>query len=277
MSAKGSIRQRVITALLVTPCAIALILLTPTVALAAIISVLCLIASWEWTRLAGMRSRPVRAVLVTLCALLMIALWLNKGSLFWWATIAVGAAWWFVAVLWLKNYSFAAAPTRENTAIKLAAGLVTVYPAWVALMQIHAQQPRYHTWAIYALLLVWGADTFAFLSGRRWGKRKLAPNISPGKTTAGVWGALIGSAIVAAIGGWLLDVRGMQLFALVVLALISVLFSVVGDLFESVIKRHANVKDSGALFPGHGGVFDRLDGVFAALPIFALGKSLLGL
>ena len=71
--------------------------------------------------------------------------------------------------------------------------------------------------------------------------------------------------------------RGIQLVAIVVLALISVLFSVVGDLFESVIKRHANVKDSGAMFPGHGGVFDRLDGVFAALPIFALGKSLLGL
>ena len=179
--------------------------------------------------------------------------------------------------LWLKNYSFAAAPTRENTAIKLVAGLVTVYPAWVALMQMHIQQPQYHTWALYSLLLIWGADTFAYISGRRWGKRKLAPNISPGKTTAGVWGALVGSAIVAAAGGWLLDVRGIQLVALVVLALISVLFSVVGDLFESVIKRHANVKDSGAMFPGHGGVFDRLDGVFAALPIFALGKSLLGL
>jgi phosphatidate cytidylyltransferase len=211
------------------------------------------------------------------CTLLMIVLWLTKGSLFWWGTITVGAAWWFIAALWLKNYSFAAAPTRENTAIKLVAGLVTVYPAWVALMQMHDQQRDYHTWALYSLLLIWGADTFAYITGRRWGKRKLAPNISPGKTTAGVWGALIGSAIVAGVGGWLLNVRGIQLFAIVVLALISVLFSVVGDLFESVIKRHANVKDSGAMFPGHGGVFDRLDGVFAALPIFALGKSLLGL
>ncbi len=277
MSAKGGIRQRVITALLITPCAIALILLTPTVALATIIAGLCLVASWEWTRLSGMRSRPLRAVLMVFCALLMIVLWLTKGSLFWWGTIAVGAAWWFIAALWLKNYSFAAAPTHENTAIKLVAGLVTVYPAWVALMQMHDQQRDYHTWALYSLLLIWGADTFAYVSGRRWGKRKLAPNISPGKTTAGVWGALIGSAIVAGVGGWLLNVRGIQLVAIVVLALISVLFSVVGDLFESVIKRHANVKDSGAMFPGHGGVFDRLDGVFAALPIFALGKSLLGL
>jgi phosphatidate cytidylyltransferase len=277
MSAKGGIRQRVITALLITPCAIALILLTPTVALAVIIAALCLVASWEWTRLAGMRSRPLRALLMVFCVGLMTALWLNKGSLFWWGTIAVGAVWWFIAALWLKHYSFAAAPTRENTAIKLVAGLVAVFPAWAALMQIHDQQRDYHTWALYSLLLVWGADTFAYISGRRWGKRKLAPNISPGKTTAGVWGALIGSAIVAGIGGWLLNVRGIQLAAIIVLALISVLFSVVGDLFESVIKRHANVKDSGAMFPGHGGVFDRLDGAFAALPIFALGKSLLGL
>ncbi len=277
MSAKGGMRQRVITALLITPFAIALILLTPTVALAVIIAFLCFVASWEWTRLAGMRSRPLRAVLMVFCGLLMIALWMTRGSWFWWATIVVGAIWWFIAALWLKNYSFAAAPTRENTAIKLVAGLVAVYPAWVALMQIHIQQPQYHTWALYSLLLIWGADTFAYISGRRWGTRKLAPNISPGKTTAGVWGALVGSAIVAAVGGWWLDVRGIQLIALVVLALISVLFSVVGDLFESVIKRHANVKDSGAMFPGHGGVFDRLDGVFAALPIFALGKSLLGL
>jgi phosphatidate cytidylyltransferase len=277
MSGKTGVRQRVITALLITPFAIALILLTPTIALAVIIAFLCFVASWEWTRLAGMRSRPLRAVLMVFCGLLMIALWLSRGSLFWWGTIAVGVVWWFIAILWLKNYSFGASPTRENTAIKLVAGLVTVYPAWVALMQMHSQQTQFHTWALYALLLIWGADTFAYLSGRRWGKRKLAPHISPGKTTAGVWGALVGSAIVAAIGGWWLNVRGIQLVALVVLALISVLFSVVGDLFESVIKRHANVKDSGAMFPGHGGVFDRLDGVFAALPIFALGKSLLGL
>jgi phosphatidate cytidylyltransferase len=83
--------------------------------------------------------------------------------------------------------------------------------------------------------------------------------------------------LIAVIGGWLLDVRGMTLLALVVLAMISVLFSIVGDLFESLIKRHASVKDSGSLFPGHGGVCDRLDGAFAALPIFVLGKAALGL
>ena len=160
---------------------------------------------------------------------------------------------------------------------KLLAGAFAVMPAWAALMQIHESQASPHTWALYPLVLVWAADTFAYLSGKRWGTTKLAPTISPGKTIAGVYGALAGSALVAVIGGWLLQVRGVTLFALVILGLIAVALSIVGDLFESLIKRHAGVKDSGAMFPGHGGVFDRLDGVFAALPVFTLGKALLGL
>ncbi len=270
-------KQRVITALIVTPFAIAMILLTPTLAFATIIGVLCLIALWEWSRLSGMRSRPLRAVLIALCGALMIWLWLSRGSPFWLATIGVGVAWWFVALLWLKNYAFAASPTQENTIIKLIAGVLAVVPAWVALMDLHVHQTQWHTWALYALMLIWGADTFAYLAGKRWGRKKLAPHISPGKTIAGVYGALVGSSVVAAIGGYALGVRGMQLVALIVVGLISVLFSIAGDLFESVIKRHANVKDSGALFPGHGGVFDRLDGAFAGIPIFVFGKFLLGL
>ena len=270
-------KQRLITALLVTPLAIALILLIPTAALAALIGVLCLIALWEWSRLSGMRSRPWRGVLVGLAAAAMLALWCCRGTWIWWSAIAAGAVWWLFALSWLRHFSFAAAATRENTSIKLAAGALAVLPAWAAFMQLHLPQPGLHTWALYSLVLIWSADTFAYLAGKRWGTTKLAPTISPGKTMAGVYGALAGSAVIAVIGGWLLDVRGAALVALVALALVSVALSIAGDLFESLIKRHANVKDSGALFPGHGGVFDRLDGVFAALPIFVLGKAALGL
>jgi phosphatidate cytidylyltransferase len=144
-------------------------------------------------------------------------------------------------------------------------------------MRIHAAPSHGHGWALYALVLGWSADSFAYLAGKRWGRRKLAPAISPGKTWTGVYGGLVATAVVAAIGGWLLGVQDLRLLALVALAMVCVCFSVVGDLFESLIKRHAGVKDSGALFPGHGGVFDRLDGIFALLPLFALGKLLLGL
>jgi len=270
-------KQRVITALLITPTAIAIILLMPSTWFGAIIGVLCVIASWELTRLAGMRSRPLRAALVALCAIAFVLLWYQADTTLGWITIAAGCIWWFVALFWLKHFSYGAAPTTENVVLKLVAGALSVLPAWTAMMQMHRGQPAPHSWALYALVLVWGADTFAYLAGRRWGRSKLAPSISPGKTIAGVYGALIGTAVVALAGGWWLGVRDFALGGLVVLALIAVCFSVVGDLFESLLKRHANVKDSGRAFPGHGGVYDRLDGVFAALPIFALGKYLLGL
>jgi len=271
------VKQRVITALLLTPIAIALILLAPSALFGVVIASLCLLASWEWTRMSGMRSRPLRAVLIAFCAAAMFGLWWLAEEPLGWSVIAAGSVWWVLALVWLTHFSFGAAPTRGNVALKLAAGALSVLPAWTAMMALHGSQPAPHTWALYALMLVWAADTFAYLSGRRWGTTKLAPAISPGKTLAGVYGALVGSGIVALIGGWWLGVRGAGLIGLVALALIAVCFSVVGDLFESLIKRHCNVKDSGTLFPGHGGAYDRLDGVFAALPVFALGKHLLGL
>ena len=270
-------KQRVVTALLLAPLAIAVILLLPTPAFAVVIAGLCLLALWEWTRLSGLRDRRVRGILLALAAMAFFALWTKRDAQATVIVVAAGCAWWVLALAWLKRISFAAAPTRENALLKLAVGALAVFPAWIALMRIHAAPAHGHWWALYALVLGWSADTFAYLAGNRWGRRKLAPAISPGKTWAGVYGALAATAVVAAAGGWLLNVRNLELFALVVLALLCVCFSVVGDLFESLIKRHAGVKDSGALFPGHGGVFDRLDGLFALLPVFALGKLLLGL
>lgn len=270
-------KQRIITALLLAPCAIALLLYVPAGWTAAVIGGLCLIAAWEWSRLSGLRSRPLRALLVALVALAMIALWFWASLPVWWIVIGAGCVWWLVAFAWLRNFAFAAAPTRENATLKLVAGALTILPAWAGLMRILVTQETPHTWAIYSLFVVWAADSFAYLAGKRWGRNKLAPQISPGKTREGVYGALVGCAVIAAIGGWLLHVRGTALLLLVLFSLIAAVFSVLGDLFESLIKRHAGVKDSGTLFPGHGGVCDRLDGVFAALPIFALSKALLGL
>lgn len=269
-------KQRVITALLLAPLAIAMVLLLPTREFALVIAGLCLLALWEWTRLSGLRDRRVRGALLLLALCALIALWHWRNTQYVWIVIGAGALWWLFAALWLRHSSFAAAPTHANTLLKLLAGALAVFPAWSAVIQLHASPVHGPFWALYALMLAWSADTFAYLAGKRWGRRKLAPRISPGKTWAGVYGGLGATAIVAAIGGGLLAVHGAALAALVVLALVGVCLSVVGDLFESLIKRQAGVKDSGALFPGHGGVFDRMDGIFALLPLFALGKFLLG-
>lgn len=271
------LKQRVITAILLAPLAISLVLLISSLGWALVTAVLCLLALWEWSRLSGLRDRRGRGVLLTLQALIMVALWLYRDSMLYWAVIIAGAAWWLVAMLWLRQFSFAAALTPENTRLKLLSGFLMVVPAWAALLELHQSQPHGHAWALLALMLVWTADTFAYFIGVRWGKTKLAPQISPGKTREGALGGLVGTGLTGLAGGWLLGVHGWMLLPLLLLALLTVSFSIIGDLFESLIKRHANVKDSGALFPGHGGVFDRLDAIFAAMPIFVIGKTLLGL
>jgi phosphatidate cytidylyltransferase len=269
---------RILTALLLVPLAILVILWPPTWLFALIVAAVFLAAQWEWTRLCGLRTPAARAVLLAVTAALFVALWLLRATpAWWWATIAAGVLWWGFSLLWLRGYSFGAAPNRENRTLKWLAGLLVLVPSWAALAMVHGSGPHGHWWVLLALVIVWAADTGAYFSGRLFGKRKLAPRISPGKTWAGVYGALLGGALAALAGGWLLDIRGAVLAGLVVLALFTVTVSIVGDLFESLMKRHADVKDSGDLFPGHGGLLDRLDSVFAALPVFAVGKMLLGL
>jgi phosphatidate cytidylyltransferase len=274
------LRQRVITALLLAPLAILLILLLPTSVFAGLLAIAFLAAAWEWTRLAGMRGRVARGVALGVVLIAFIALWsLRDVAWLWPLLIVAGVAWWVLVCVWLRHFAFAAAPTTENRNLKLLAGAFVVFPAWVAGLSIHGSPSHGHVWAFLAMLLVWAADTGAYFAGSYFGKgkRKLAPQISPGKTWVGVYGAFATSALVAAVAGWLLGVRDLRLLGLIVVTILTVASSIVGDLLESLMKRHANVKDSGALFPGHGGLLDRLDSVFAALPVFALGKLLLGL
>ena len=271
------LKQRTLTALTLAPLAVALILFAPTALLAVVAAAAFAFATWEWTRMLGLRSTGARGTVVAAQVALFVLLWFCRGTAAWWIAIALGVAWWPLAALWLRHYSYAAAPTRENVARKLVAGVLIVVPAWAALIAVHGNGERGPWWALFGLLLIWVADSGAYLAGSRWGqgRAKLAPRISPGKTWVGVYGALASSAIVGFVGAWLLGVRGLALVGVFVLAMLTVVCSIVGDLFESLIKRHANVKDSGDLFPGHGGMFDRLDSVFAALPIWAAGLALL--
>ncbi|MEI7036379.1 phosphatidate cytidylyltransferase [Fulvimonas yonginensis] len=270
--------QRTLTALLLAPVAILVILLPPdwTWLFGLVVATVFLAGLWEWTRLSGLRNRRVRAAMLGVVLALFGVLWWVRDSLLWPALLVAGVAWWALACLWLRHFAFAAAPTTENRNLKLAAGALVAFPAFVGLLTLHGGVHG-QWWTLLILLVVWAADIGAYFSGRFLGKRKLAPNISPGKTWAGVYGALAAGALIAVLGGWLLDVQGFGLVGLAVLAVLTVAASIVGDLVESLMKRHAQVKDSGRMFPGHGGLLDRMDSVFAAVPVFALGKLLLGL
>ena len=266
--------KRFLTALVLAPLVILIIVLPSTPLFALLAALAFLIALWEWARLSGLNSRTGQTVWLLVSVLLFVGLWLLHGPIWTPLLLLAGVAWWLLACVWLRHFAFAAAPTRENRALKLLAGAFVVFPAWMAMLGLHAR-PDGNWWTLLAVIIVWAADIGAYFAGRTFGKRKLAPQISPGKTWAGAWGAVVAGVLATLIGAWLLDVRGGKLVLLALLGALTVAVSIVGDLLESLMKRHAKMKDSGTLFPGHGGIMDRLDSVFAALPVFAAGVLLL--
>jgi len=275
-------RTRLLAALFMTPLAIAAVLLMPTPWLVALGAVLFLAGLWEWLRLAEIDDTLHRTVLLVANLAMMVAIvWASRSSsgysyVLFQIAVVIGVVWWLLALLWLQHYDFASDHNTHARAFKLAAGTLSVIPAWAALALIHASEPNGHRWLLLALLVIWAADTGAYFAGRYFGKHKLSPRISPNKTIEGLIGGAAASLLVALIGAPLAGASLAQLpwVAFVVLATIG--FSVVGDLFESLLKRHVGAKDSGDLIPGHGGILDRIDSVLAALPVFALGKSWFG-
>ncbi|HET8553376.1 MAG TPA: phosphatidate cytidylyltransferase [Rhodanobacteraceae bacterium] len=270
--------QRILTALILTPLAVVIILFPPTWLFTLIVAIVFLGAQWEWTRLCGLETPAARTVMPVLSLIAMALLWWQRDVFHaWLAVLVIGFVWWLSTLAWLRTYTFAASPSREHAWLKLLVSLLVLVPAWAALTYLHGTALRGPWWTLLALCIVWAADIGAYFSGRAFGKRKLAPRISPGKTRAGAWGALVAGMLVAVAGGWLLGIHDGRLVGMAVLGLVTVAASIVGDLFESLMKRHADIKDSSAIFPGHGGLLDRLDSVFAALPVFVLGKLVLGL
>ena len=278
-------KTRVIAALIMAPAAIAAILLLPSQWLAAAAAAVMLIGLWEWLKLSGVDDTLARTTLLLLNLVLMVlVVWDRDSSLFLFRVAAlVGVGWWLLALVWLRFFNFGADPDSPARAFKLLAGTLAVFPAWASLVLLHAGDDRGHLWLLASLMVVWAADSGAYFAGRAFGRRKLAPRISPNKTWEGLLGGLVAGVLVMTAFGlgfgvpeWTL-VDAAHLPWLLLITVVAVFASVLGDLFESLLKRHAGAKDSGHIIPGHGGVLDRVDGVLAALPVFAVGKEILGL
>lgn len=272
-------RTRIAAALVMAPVAIAAVLWLPSRFLAALVAALMMLGLWEWSLLAGLHQRLPRAAYLLANALLMAALaWATRQGMITLMLVSLlGVAWWLLAIAWLARFDFAARDTWGARALKLFAGSACIIPAWAALCLTHAAVPNGPRWALFALAIVWAADSGAYFAGSRFGKHKLAPRISPGKSWEGLGGGLLASLLLAAAAAPLLGVDTGALPRLLLLTGATVLVSVAGDLFESMLKRHAGAKDSSDLIPGHGGVLDRVDSLLAALPLFVVGKAWLGL
>jgi phosphatidate cytidylyltransferase len=261
-------RQRLITAIVMGAVAIAAVLGLPTPILAAVLALVVLLGAWEWPALCGAGSRPARGAYVLAVGAGILALWRWTGPVPGYWLIAAGVMWWGLALIVLVLHQ-----PREGLrgAVRIGlwlAGALVLVPAWAALVVLHGQAAGL---LLYLLALVWIADSAAYFVGRRWGRSRLAPRLSPGKTREGLMGALGAGGLFALGGALWFELPSLLKVYFVMLCLITVLASVVGDLFESLLKRRAGVKDSGTLLPGHGGVLDRIDSITAAAPVFALG------
>ncbi len=251
--------SRVLTAVLLLTVFVPAVLWAPAWLWAILMAAVVGMAAYEWARLSHFPPLSARAyaILLTLCALALPYVWAEDWLFFQTGLIVLAIAFWLViAPLWLLGRWHA-----EQTFVRAAVGVVLLLPTWAALLYLHARGPAM---LIGVMAIVWIADTAAYFAGRHFGRNKLAPTISPGKTWEGVVGALIALMLYAGVLSLFSKLPLLPLF----IAVAGLLYiSVLGDLFESWIKRVSGMKDSGDVLPGHGGVLDRIDALTSTLPI----------
>lgn len=260
------LRTRIITALTLAAALFAALFLLPSWGVALAFAFTAALCGWEWAGLMQM-DKPARVIFALVLLLFCWQCWIiaDFAYLTFWSLAT--AFWLAPAVFWLRRgWSW-----RGNDFLAYALGLILILAAWCALVWLSLRGPLA---VIAALAIAPAADIAAFFVGRRFGRYKLAPTISPGKTIEGLIGGVAGVALYGLLTLWLSGkMTGLPWYAwtLATLLLMALaVLSVVGDLFESLLKRQAGVKDSSALLPGHGGLLDRLDSQFAVLPPLAL-------
>lgn len=267
--------QRVITALVLLPIVLGACWFAPPPLLYLLFSGVGLLAAWEWTALMGLPAEAAgrRWAYLLLSAAVFALAWLARA---WWPWIAaLSLAWWLFAGFFLMpGFPGNLQRRRPGIAALAVLGQVLWVPAILALAMLRDRpMPAGAERLMFLLFLIWVADVGAYFAGRNFGRNKLAPSISPGKTREGALGGLLLCAVYAAAAGHYVfhpDGAG-PLAAIVVLSLLVAALSIVGDLGISMFKRLSGIKDSGKLLPGHGGILDRVDSLLAAAPAMALG------
>ena len=267
---RSELQQRVLTAIALMAVLLGVLFVLPPLATMALIALAILGGAWEWSAFLHPHRKTVRVAYVCLIGLGLFVGWQASqapGQLVTLMTVAF--LWWCTALAWVIG-----APARGGSVTAAMAGVFSLIPCGLALMALRQDTMMGAIILLFSLVVILAADVAAYFAGHRWGRRKLAPQVSPGKTWEGVVGGVCGALLVASLGAYGL---GWPVWAIAPLAVVTAGFSIVGDLTESLMKRHTGLKDSGSVFPGHGGLLDRLDSLSAGLPIWVLGLSYLGL
>ena len=282
--------KRIITALALAPIIILALFYLSDNQFALFWGAFILLAAWEWTNLAGVNRLIGKLVFISLLVITMtgvmywttileyLAAWTDNVGIYQYSGIldwfVIGPVlWWLLAMVLIRNTAGALLKMKIKTGYKMLLGWFILISAWMFLARLRMLYPI--EIVLYFLLLIWAADIAAFFAGKKFGLTKLAPEISPGKTVAGMYGAIISALVCGLCLSLYYSFSWIITIDFVILSMFTVLTSIYGDLFISLFKRIRGVKDSGTLLPGHGGFLDRMDSMIAATPVFYLGILLL--
>ena len=276
------LKQRVITALILAPLVIWGVFSLPAFYFSLFILFIVALASWEWGHLSGISGKLPLGVytVASLCALSLLLWFADIQQNQFYILLTISVIWWLNRVVRIINYKAkaeAAVALEQGINIPVAMSiLVSIIIPFYSLIYLRNEYSL-HGYLFYLLLLIWGADIFAYFAGKHFGKRKLAPHVSPGKTWEGAYGAMAGTLVCSVSGSYIFEFPINDAIIFFVLSLVVVVISIFGDLSESLYKRQSGVKDSGNILPGHGGILDRVDSLIAAAPFYIIGLLISGL
>ena len=256
--------KRILTASIIAPIVVFGILILTQTGFALALALILIISSWEYCNLIQIKQLTGKALYALLILVVTYFLSNAPSNL---TILYVASSWWLMALIWVSIFPKGSRLLRKNLLVKVVNGLFIFVPMAIALMALHLQDKAL---VLFLLILIWAADIGAYFAGKFFGKNKLCPNVSPGKTLEGVYGGIALTQVVAITYVYITTqtplLNDFLIFSF--LALLVSLVSVLGDLFESVLKRIAEVKDSGNILPGHGGLLDRIDSLTSSAPIF---------
>lgn len=286
------LKHRIITALVLAPSTIACIFYLPLPYFSALMLAVMAIGAWEWGPLMGFYNKRRRIAFVTVTSVLISALWYYFPLLELWISTAdlqkpiiyilwLAVAWWVLSAALTFLYPRYSKFWSSHRSIRGVFGWLTLVPTWLAFVVIRSSEYQTDAYTgaqliMFLFLMVWSADIGAYFVGKAFGKNKLMPNVSPGKTMEGFIGGVIVACVLVIIAGLSMDWDLEQFYLVLPITVLITTVSVLGDLNESMFKRQAGIKDSGSILPGHGGILDRIDSLTATAPIFALCYALIG-
>ena len=268
------LKYRVLTALVLIPLVVWGIYDLPDQYYALVMAVILMQGSWEWGNFVPFR-QPVKIIFTLLIAVALYLVYTRSDPAWQQGLLALAVAWWLISSVLLTRFPFTDKHVMHNAVVRIVIGVVVLIGTFTGMVMLHHRLEYGAHYVMYLLLLIWVADSGAYFAGKRFGKNKLIPKVSPGKTREGMYGALLATLLVSLVANLQFNLGKDFTFGFILLSMLTVFISIVGDLTISMFKRMVNIKDSGQLLPGHGGILDRLDSLTAAAPFFMAGLLLL--